>query len=179
MARLALVEHDEGGAARLLAELPPATTRRTRIERSVLWALTALDRNVEQANSHLGEALADGQPEWLIRTIIELGPEVHKLLVSFPSGARQELYVDALQVAAGRGVAPMRATGGAELVDPLTAREVTVLRYLCSRLTYQEIAAGLYVSPNTLKSHVRTVYRKLEVATRADAVDVGRRVGLI
>ena len=36
-----------------------------------------------------------------------------------------------------------------------------MLRYLCSRLTYQEIAGALYVSLNTLKSHVRSVYRKL------------------
>jgi LuxR family maltose regulon positive regulatory protein len=64
-------------------------------------------------------------------------------------------------------------------VDPLSAREVTVLRYLCSHLTYQEIAAALFVSVNTLKSHVRAVYRKLGVASRADAVDTGRRLGLI
>jgi LuxR family transcriptional regulator, maltose regulon positive regulatory protein len=54
-----------------------------------------------------------------------------------------------------------------------------VLRYLCSRLTYREIAASLYVSLNTLKSHVRSVYRKLGVASRADAVEAGRRSGLI
>ena len=65
------------------------------------------------------------------------------------------------------------------LVEPLSAREVTVLRYLCSRLTYPEIAAALYVSLNTLKSHVRSVYRKLACASRADAVDAGRRLGLI
>ena len=52
-----------------------------------------------------------------------------------------------------------------------------MLRYLCSRLTYSEIAAALFVSLNTLKSHVRAVYRKLGVASRADAVDVGRRLG--
>ena len=54
-----------------------------------------------------------------------------------------------------------------------------MLRYLCSRLTYREIAAALYVSLNTLKSHVRSVYRKLAVASRADAVHLGRRQGLI
>ncbi len=50
----------------------------------------------------------------------------------------------------------MRSSAAPALVDPLSAREVTVLRYLCSRLTYQEIAGALYVSLNTLKSHVRT-----------------------
>ncbi len=54
-----------------------------------------------------------------------------------------------------------------------------MLRYLCSRLTYEEIAAGLYVSLNTLKSHVKSIYRKLDVASRAQAVEVGRALRLI
>ena len=49
--RLALVDHDDRAAAALLADLPPATTRRTRVERGVLWALSVLARDVEQANS--------------------------------------------------------------------------------------------------------------------------------
>ena len=179
MVRIALLERDDRAAARLLGELPPASTRRARVERAVLCALSVLRRDVDEANRHLREALVDGQAEWLIRTIIDLGPEVHTLLVSYAPNVDQEDYVDALLAAASRGVAPMRAKVTATLVDPLSAREVTVLRYLCSRLTYQEIAAALFVSLNTLKSHVRTVYRKLGVASRADAVDTGRRLGVI
>ena len=156
MARLALLEHDDREAARLLADLPPPSTRRARVERAVLCALSVLERDVDEANRHLGDALVDGQPEWLIRTIVELGPDVHKLLVSFTPNVGQEAYVEALLAAASRGVAPLRPTVSVTLVDPLSAREVTVLRYLCSRLTYQEIAAALFVSVNTLKSHVRT-----------------------
>jgi ATP/maltotriose-dependent transcriptional regulator MalT len=179
MARLALLSHDDREAAPLLADLPPPSTRRARVERAVLCALSVLEHDVDEANHHLGAALVDAQPEWLIRTIVELGPNVHKLLVSFTPNADQEVYVEALLAAAGRGVALLRANVSASLVDPLSAREVTVLRYLCSRLTYQEIAAALFVSVNTLKSHVRAVYRKLGVASRADAVDAGRRLGLI
>ena len=76
-------------------------------------------------------------------------------------------------------MAPVRSEATPPLVEPLSSREVTVLRYLCSRLTYREIAAALYVSLNTLKSHVSSVYRKLDVASRADAVEAGRRLGLI
>ena len=65
------------------------------------------------------------------------------------------------------------------LVEPLSPREVVVLRYLCSHLTYREIAAALYVSVNTLKSHVRSIFRKLAVASRADAVNIGRCQGLL
>ena len=179
MARLALLLRDDREAARLLAALPPPSNRRDRVERAVLNALTVLGRDVDEANRHLGVALEEAQPEWLIRTIVEAGPDVHKLLVSFTPNVCQETFVEALLVAAGRDVAPLRSTTSVALVDPLSAREVTVLRYLCSRLTNQEIAAALFVSVNTLKSHVRTVYRKLGVTSRADAVDAGRHLGLI
>ena len=169
------------GRARTLLEAlpPPAGTRRARVERAVLSALSVLGRDVDAANRHLEAALADGEPQWLVRTIIEPGPDVHKLLVSYTPTTSQERYLEALLAAVSRTVAPMRVRTSSALVDPLSAREVTVLRYLSSRLTYQEIAAALFVSVNTLKSHVRTIYRKLGVASRVDAVDAGRRVGLI
>jgi DNA-binding CsgD family transcriptional regulator len=56
---------------------------------------------------------------------------------------------------------------------------VTVLRYLCSRLTYREIASALFVSHNTLKSHVSNLYRKLGVGSRDEAVELGRRLQII
>ena len=179
MARLALLLSDDREAARLLTDLPPPSNRRARVERAVLRALSVLGRDVDEANRHLRVALVDAQPEGLIRTIVEAGPGVHKMLVSFTPNAGQAEFVEALLAAAERDVAPLRATESVALVDPLSAREATVLRYLCSRLTYQEMAAALFVSVNTLKSHVRTVYRKLGVTSRADAVDAGRRLGLI
>ena len=109
MARLALLSHDDREAARLLADLPPPSTRRARVERAVLCALSVLEHDVDEANHHLGAALIDAQPEWLVRTIVELGPNMHKLLVSFTPNADQEVYVEALLAAAGRGVALLRA----------------------------------------------------------------------
>ena len=54
-----------------------------------------------------------------------------------------------------------------------------MLRLLASRLTTTEIADALFVSPNTLKSHIKSIYRKLDVASRADAVREGEARGLI
>lgn len=177
--RLALLTHDDREAARVLADLPPPSTRRATVERAVLCALSMLGHDVDHANRHLDVALRHAQPEWLIRTIVDVGPGVHQLLVSFTPNTEQVAYVEALLAAVDRNVAPLRTNVQQTLVDPLSAREVTVLRYLCSRLTYQEIAAALFVSMNTLKTHVRAVYRKLGVVARADAVDTGRRLGLI
>ena len=51
-------------------------------------------------------------------------------------------------------------------------------RYLCSRMTYREIAAALYVSLNTLKTHVKRIYQKLGVSSRVEAVTEARRLAL-
>ena len=69
-----------------------------------------------------------------------------------------------------------RASGGPTLVEPLTERERDVLRFLPSRLTVREIADELFVSVNTVKFHLRVIYRKLGVTSRAEAADVARRM---
>lgn len=61
-------------------------------------------------------------------------------------------------------------------VATLTGRERDVLRLLAGRLTVREIATELYVSPNTLKFHLKTIYRKLGVGSRAEAAEVARRM---
>jgi LuxR family transcriptional regulator, maltose regulon positive regulatory protein len=62
---------------------------------------------------------------------------------------------------------------------PLTDRELAVLRLLPTRLSNQEIGRELYVSPNTVRSHVQAIYRKLEVSSRAEAVTQARQLGLL
>lgn len=61
----------------------------------------------------------------------------------------------------------------------LTPREQAVLAELTLDVTVEEIAARLWVSRNTVKSQLRSVYRKLDVSTRADAVARARDAGLI
>jgi LuxR family maltose regulon positive regulatory protein len=64
-------------------------------------------------------------------------------------------------------------------IDDLTDREREVLRLLPSRLTLSEVASELYVSQNTVKFHVRAIYRKLGAASRAEAVDAARQMRLL
>jgi DNA-binding NarL/FixJ family response regulator len=63
--------------------------------------------------------------------------------------------------------------------DPLTDREVDVLRMLQGSLSLHEIASALYLSPNTVKTHARAVYRKLGAHSRTEAVSLARRRSLI
>jgi LuxR family maltose regulon positive regulatory protein len=71
--------------------------------------------------------------------------------------------------------APTRPLG----VDPLTERELIVLRHLRSMMSTTEIASMLCVSANTVKTHVKNVYRKLGVGRRRDAIRRAQEVGLI
>jgi LuxR family maltose regulon positive regulatory protein len=60
------------------------------------------------------------------------------------------------------------------MIEPLTDRERDVLRFMPSRLTVREIADELHVSVNTVKFHLRVIYRKLGVSSRAEAAQVAR-----
>jgi LuxR family transcriptional regulator, maltose regulon positive regulatory protein len=66
-----------------------------------------------------------------------------------------------------------------EAAEPLTERELAVLRLLATRLSNREIGRELYVSVNTVRSHIQAVYRRLEVTTRAEAVARARELGLL
>jgi LuxR family transcriptional regulator, maltose regulon positive regulatory protein len=68
---------------------------------------------------------------------------------------------------------------GLALADPLTARELTVLRMLRGALPLREIAAGLGLSVNTVKTQVQSIYRKLGVSARRDAVARGEQLGIL
>jgi LuxR family maltose regulon positive regulatory protein len=60
------------------------------------------------------------------------------------------------------------------LVETLTDREREVLRLLPSRLTLREIAGELSISMNTLKFHLKVIYRKLDCGSRAEAAEIAR-----
>lgn len=64
------------------------------------------------------------------------------------------------------------------LAEPLTRRERVVLAELAEDVTLEEIATRLFVTRNTVKSQVRSVYRKIGVSTRAEAVAWAEAAGL-
>ena len=81
-----------------------------------------------------------------------------------------------LLVRAGRPGPPGRPARPSE---PLTHGETRVLRYLPSNLSAREIADELYLSMNTVKTHQRHLYRKLDACTRTQAVERARALGLL
>jgi LuxR family transcriptional regulator, maltose regulon positive regulatory protein len=65
------------------------------------------------------------------------------------------------------------------IIQPLTSRETEVLAHLSELLSTEEIAAAMYVSVNTVRTHIRGILRKLSVSRRTDAVRRGWALGLI
>ena len=104
----------------------------------------------------------------------ELLGQARQLLDSLPDGAdAQFARLERLERRlAGR---PRQKAPG----EPLTGREQDVLRMLQGTLSLRDIGRELYLSPNTIKTHTRVLYRKLGVSDRQGAVAMGRELGLI
>jgi LuxR family maltose regulon positive regulatory protein len=84
----------------------------------------------------------------------------------------------AIETRLGRGaVRAARRLG--RLHEPLTDRELSVLRALSGPASQREISAELFLSLNTVKGYTKSLYRKLGASTRQDAVERGRALGAI
>jgi LuxR family transcriptional regulator, maltose regulon positive regulatory protein len=92
--------------------------------------------------------------------------------------AHAALIAEILSVLAGTKAAPPPA-GPRPLYDPLRGSELRVLRYLPTSLSVPEIAGQLYLSVNTVKTHLRNLYGKLGVHRRHEAVERARALGLL
>jgi LuxR family maltose regulon positive regulatory protein len=154
----------------LLAALLPGGADddpRRHLESVALAARAAAEGgDLPAARRMLAEVAGLARREGALRTFLDEGFEIRELVdPGVPAGA-----------APGGAGAPAMAPG---LVEPLSERELSVLRYLPSRLSNREIGAELYVSLNTVKSHVKAIYRKLDVDCRDDAVRRGRQLGII
>ena len=178
-ARLQLFNDDPFGAERVLASIErTGEPSRLQVSLQVLTALAADARHdADLALDHLENALLAAAPHRLRRPFLDLGTGLDRLLTArLERGTEATAFaVDLAQRASGQVPRPA-ATGP---VDPLTTREQVVLRYLASSLSNAEIAAELYVSVNTVKSHQRTLYRKLAADGRRDAVRRARELHLL
>jgi len=91
--------------------------------------------------------------------------------------AHATLLTEILEVLAGGSVRPPGAA--APLRDALSEAELRVVRYLPSNLKAPEIASELYVSNNTVRTHLRHIYAKLDAHNRTEAVARARELGLL
>jgi LuxR family transcriptional regulator, maltose regulon positive regulatory protein len=178
-ARLELASSNDAARDLLDGAADAMTTRRLRVEHGLLSARARAKLDRGEALKLLDRTLRLAQPIGFLTTILDEGPDVYALLEALPTHAGLDRYVTALLDAARRQTAPPGDRVAQPLIEPLSDRELTALRYLASRLTYREIANELYISINTLKSHVKAIYRKLGASTREEAVQAARQIGLL
>ncbi|WP_027008080.1 LuxR C-terminal-related transcriptional regulator [Conexibacter woesei] len=114
----------------------------------------------------LGLAEATPAIEPVFQHLLRFGTS-HRSLI----GEVQELVASGTSASAGGDVEPLR--------EELSERELAVLRYLPTMLTAGEIAGELFVTVNTVKSHLKSIYRKLDAGGRRDAVRRARELGLV
>jgi LuxR family maltose regulon positive regulatory protein len=189
----------QGETAQALALLEPvcrqAEAKRwqdQRLEAKVLQsiALSARARQEQSAPDEalhlLAETLALAEPGGYLRTFVDEGPPMAQLLSQAAARGVMPGYVGKLLAAfeaeerADRGTVPRPPRPFTQpLIEPLSERELDVLRLIAEGLSNREIGERLFVSTNTVKVHSRSIYGKLGVHNRTQAAARGRELELL
>jgi LuxR family maltose regulon positive regulatory protein len=121
----------------------------------------------------LAEALRTGASTGWVLPFVGHGQATDEFVLTQPL---ERLHPKLEKVLAARGRSA--GTGARGLRHDLTPRELTILRLLPTHLSYAEIGTQLYLSVNTVKTNLKSLYRKLGVASRSEAVEAATRAGL-
>jgi LuxR family maltose regulon positive regulatory protein len=145
--------------------------------------------DVNQALRSLERALSIAEPGGFVRIFVDEGEPMLQLLRQAatrgiaPGYVRRLIAAYDLPAQAGMNGAPGDTHKPAQiiqpLVEPLSKREMDVLRLLATGMTNPEIAQELYVATSTVRSHLKNIYSKLNVHKRWDAVHRAEELGLL
>ena len=183
LARLLVAVDDAGEALDLLDRVLDAAQSAGRdgslIEARMLRALAHhANGDADSAAADLSAALADGVPAGYRRLFLDEGQPMVEMLGHISHAAPPDIrsHAEHLLSASHRLPAPAPA-GGAD--EELSEREREVLRLLATELSGPEIAGHLYISVNTLRTHTKHIFSKLDVNTRRAAVRRATDLGLL
>lgn len=166
-------------AQRLLQQLDGTSRTARVIEARVLQALAfQAQRDVDQALAALRTAFSLTRPAGYIRTFLDEGEAMTRLL--FQAKARQTGAGHAAELLSAVGHANGRARPPAQLlIEPLTARELEILKLVEAGCANHEIATQLVISLPTVKRHISNIYGKLATGSRTQAVARAKELGLL
>lgn len=194
LARVRLAEENFAGVDELLKRLLTAAEAQKRtgsvIEILLTRALVHQARNdLPQALAALERALATAEPEGYVRILVDEGDAMRRLLLSFRSAPEEQAapslrgYADKLLVAFPRpaeiNVKSAITAHGSVLIEPLTNRELEILRLIAEGHSNAEIGRRLYLALSTVKGHNLRIFGKLQAQNRTEAVARARELGLI
>jgi LuxR family transcriptional regulator, maltose regulon positive regulatory protein len=172
-AKIALTVGDHNAAQQQLRTLATVgLTPRRELLRQILLAAVGMERGDPAAIDALGGALKMARHAGFVNTVVTTAPQVTRYLMEDSAQARSDPFIErltaaALDVSEAQSDAPRP---GHVLAEPLTTAELRILRLLPT-CTYLQIAATLYISRNTVKTHLRSIYQKLGVSSRAAAIE--------
>jgi LuxR family maltose regulon positive regulatory protein len=157
---------------------PTAWSGPTLTTRVDSWLRTAAEQldlgRSELASRSLDRALTLAAPENLRRPIVQAPPRLRHFIRHNPDLARRHGWLEPARTGTSDDRPPVRTP-----VEPLTNREREVLRHMAALLSTEEIGRAMFVSVNTVKTHIRGVLRKLSVGRRNDAIRRARELGML
>jgi LuxR family maltose regulon positive regulatory protein len=174
-----------GLLTRLLAAAERAGWVHEQIKILILEALAFQARgDVGEALIALGRALELGEPGGYVRTFVDEGVSMARLLHQAAARGIKTKYAGKLLGAfefqvADKDAAPVPSEREATLIEPLSEREVEVLALIAEGLTNREVGQRLYISEGTVKAHTSSIYGKLGVKSRTQAVACAQSLGLL
>ena len=153
--------------------------------------LHAVHGNESEALEKLAQALALAEPGGFIRPFLDSGPQIAKLLDRLANQNPALEYAGQILAAFRSGNTGAWRDGSHEanrprsslpdkvFIQPLTNREIEVLRMLARGTSNNDIAGSLFISPETVKRHLSTIYRKIDVKNRHEAVITAKSLGIV
>jgi LuxR family maltose regulon positive regulatory protein len=124
-------------------------------------------------------ALAQAEPGGYIRLFVDEGEPMKRLLLQAVSRGIAVEYASELLTVMQASEGMVFGAASSSPVEQLSQRELEILRLLKSSLSSPEIAEKLYISVGTVRTHIKNIYRKLDVNRRTEAVERARELGLI
>ena len=153
------------------------------VTRTEAWTVDAIARDAihdeQGALRAIERALDLAEPRGYTNPILRYGAPVRSLLRRRIAGGTAHRAFAGELLSALEEKAAVRRPGGDPLLEPLSGRELAVLRFLPTLMSNSEIASEMFVSVNTVKTHLKHIYRKLDVSERRDAVRRGRELHLL